>query len=84
MVEWFLMIGGTAGDKEHYDYRGRRKLESWVQYGGANPSSMSLDGDNVARINFNGKDASVASMFLLKFNDEVVSHNLKEHNTLAY
>lgn len=84
MVEWFLMIGGTAGDKEYYNHRGQRKLESWVAYGGAKPSSKALDGTGHTRLNFNGKDASVASMFLLKFGDDVVGHNLKEHTTLVY
>jgi len=42
------------------------------------------DGTNNVRLHFRGADASTASVFLLKFNEYVVRHNLKEVDNLHY
>jgi hypothetical protein len=78
MGEWFNLIGGDARRVQHMDYRGRPKYEKIVQYGKAKASHKMLDGTNNTLIRFAGEDASTASMFILKFMDHVVKHNLKE------
>lgn len=75
---WFLLIGGKAWAEEEWDYRGRRQLLKFVQYGSAKRCHHHKNGTGGVRIHFNGTDASVASMFLIKFMDQVHSHNLKE------
>ena len=42
------------------------------------------DGTNNVRLHFLGKDASTASVFLLKFNELVESHNMKEYDTYVF
>jgi hypothetical protein len=82
MVEWFRMAGQTGEDI--YWTRSGDHTRPWVSYGKAKRSSYTVDGTDCVRINFDGVDASAASMFLLKFMDDVVSHNFKEHDTLQY
>ena len=78
MGEWFNMIGGRATMLKEYDWRGREHTIKQVQYGKAKPSYVTKDGTNLTLIRFDGVDASTASMFLLKFIDQIQSHNLKE------
>jgi hypothetical protein len=78
MGEWFNMIGGQAVKKQFWDYRGREQYTLHVQYGKAKTSYVTKDGTNLTLIRFDGADASVASMFLIKFLDQIQTHNLKE------
>lgn len=79
MVEWFRLIGGGIKENEHYDHRGRRIVKYLVQYGEGKWCHHRADGSNGTRLHFQGEDAAVASMFLIKFLDHVETHNLKEH-----
>lgn len=81
---WFLLIGGRAWAEEEWDYRGRRQLLKFVQYGKAKRCHHHKNGLGGVRIHFDGHDASVASMFLIKFMDQVRSHNLKEMEENVY
>lgn len=78
MGEWFNLIGGSATMTEWYDSKGRKQYTKQVQYGRAKPSHRRLDGSQQTLIRFSGEDASTASMFILKFMDQIVNHNLKE------
>ena len=77
--EWFNMIGGTATQIEWYDSRGRKQYTKQVQYGKAKPSHRMQNGTNQTLIRFDGADASTASMFLIKFLDQIQTHNMKEY-----
>ena len=77
--EWFNLIGGRAWAEQEYDWRGRQVLNKRVQYGKAKPSYHLKDGTNNVLLRFSGEDASTASMFLIKFIDDVVEHNFKEY-----
>lgn len=77
--EWFNMIGGKAWAKQEYDWRGRQILSNHVQYGKAKPSYTLKDGTNNVLLRFNGEDASAASMFLIKFFDQVLEHNFEDY-----
>lgn len=79
MGKWFNMIGGSATAVEWWDSRGRRQLTNQVQYGNAKPSYKMQDGSGAVLIRFNGDDACTASVFLLKFMDQIRSHNMKEY-----
>lgn len=79
MCEWFEMIGGTVTEKAEA-FSGRSyslKVIKQVQYGNAKSSYYRQDGSGTVKINFHGDDASTASMFLLKFSEHIVAHNMK-------
>ena len=88
MGEWFNMIGGTTTKKQYWDHRGREQFTLHVQYGKAKPSHRMQNGTGSESgeyiIRFDGADASTASMFLIKFMDQIISHNLKEAEHYAY
>ena len=89
MCEWFEMIGGTVAETPAVIYSRTQWVQSThpsksmtrktVQYGKAKSSYYRQDGSGYVKINFHGDDASTASMFLLKFMDNVKSHNMKEY-----
>ena len=78
MGEWFNMIGGSATRTKWYDHKGREHYTNQVQYGKAKASYKMQDGTGLTLIRFDGADASTASMFLLKFIDQIQTHNLRE------
>ena len=84
IVDWFELIGGTSKKIKNYDWRGKEYITTVVQYGRAKPSYDRKDGSEQTLIRFAGSDASTASMFLLKFIDQIKSHNMKEHQTYAF
>ena len=89
MCEWFEMIGGAVAETPAVIYSRTQWVQSThpsksmtrktVQYGKAKSSYYRQDGSGNVKINFHGDDASTASMFLLKFMDNVKSHNMKEY-----
>jgi hypothetical protein len=78
MVEWFDMIGGEVSYKSDWDWKGRESTKPLVKYGKGKQSYYRQDGSGGVRLNFHGDDASTASVFLIKFNEHVQQHNLKE------
>jgi hypothetical protein len=78
MGQWFLLQGGEAWATEEFDYRGRRKMIKNVKFGKAKPSYKMKDGSNNYLIRFVGEDATTASLFLLKFFDNIINHNMQE------
>ena len=78
MGEWFNMIGGSATRVRWWDAKGREQFTNQVQYGKAKASHKMQNGTGQNLVRFDGADASVASMFLIKFMDQIISHNLKE------
>jgi len=87
MCEWFSMIGGTVAEVPGPGYGAVRVADlvkqKTVQYGKAKPSYYRQDGTGYVKINFHGSDASTASVFLLKFMDNVVAHNMKQEFDLS-
>lgn len=75
---WFQMQGGEAWATEEYDYRGRKRMMKHVKFGKAKPSYKMQDGTNSYLIRFAGSDASTASVFLLKYYEEIISNNMQE------
>jgi len=82
--EWFNMIGGKAEAVKWWDSKGREHHTNQVQYGKAKASYKMQDGTGFHLVRFDGIDASVASMFLMKFLDQIISHNLKEAEHYVY
>jgi hypothetical protein len=84
IADWFILIGGSARIVKNYDWRGREYTSTIVSYGQAKDSYDRKDGTNCTLIRFTGADASTASMFLLKFIDQVKSHNMKEYQDYVF
>ena len=85
MREWWIMVGGnefttTAG----FTHRGKPIIDNQLVFGKAKPSYQLKDGTNNTILTFDGTDACTASMFIIKFAEYIVSHNMKEYNTYDY
>ena len=78
MVDWFIMVGAEHKVDTYYDYKGHQKNRSFIRLGKGKWCHHRQDGSNGVRLHFHGDDASTVSMFLLKYNDQVVNHNLRE------
>ena len=78
MVEWYSMIGGNVFEDRYYDHRGREVAVSYVSYGKGKRCHHHVNGDGGTRLHFHGDDASVASMFIIKFFDHITRNNLAE------
>jgi hypothetical protein len=78
IVDWFELVGGRKKVDKYYNHRGKEVSTEYVAYGKAKWCHYHQNGNGGIRIHFHGDDASVASMFLLKFMDVVAAHNLKE------
>jgi hypothetical protein len=79
VIDWYETVGGVITESKHYDLRGKEQVTTYVQYGKSKKCYYHHNGEsNAVRLHFLGEDASVASMFLLKFMEHVTDHNLKE------
>lgn len=79
IADWYKLIGGVVTNDDHYNHRGIKVTNIYVQYGRGKRCHYRQDGTRGIRLHFAGEDAAVASMFLIKFMDLVETHNLKEH-----
>ena len=84
IVEWYNLIGGRVHTDTFWDHRGKLQNVKFVSYGKGKWCHHHQNGSGGTRLHFHGDDASVASMFILKFMDIIDSHNLKEVNELHY
>lgn len=84
IVEWFEMIGGQVHTDTFWDHHHNIQNVKYVSYGKGKWCHYHQNGSGGTRLHFHGDDASVASMFILKFMDIIDSHNLKEVNELHY
>jgi hypothetical protein len=76
IVEWFEMIGGRVHTDIFWDHRSNVQNVKYVSYGKGKWCHYHQNGIGT-RLHFLGEDASVASMFLLKFNEHVTNHNMQ-------
>lgn len=77
--DWFVQQGGRAWATEDWDWRGKRVLNKYVKYGRAKPSYVTKDGTGLTLVRFAGEDASTASVFLIKFFDDIIEHNFQDY-----
>ncbi len=78
VVEWYDLVGGTVKYDQYWNSRGKEVKQAYVSYGRGKKCHHHHNGEGGTRLHFMGEDASVASMFILKFNDIIINHNLKE------
>lgn len=77
MIEWYQMSGGHIRVDEVYDWRSNPIKRTFVQLGKSKPCHYLANGSGNVLLHFDGADASIASFFLLKFMDSILSHNLQ-------
>lgn len=80
IIDWYHTIGGEITYDRYWDSRGKEMHTPFVRYGKGKRCHYHHNGvpPGGVRLHFDGEDASVASMFIIKFLDNITNHNLKE------
>lgn len=78
MIDWYKLIEGRVAEDTWINHRGIKIQRDIVQYRNGKKCHYRQDGTGGIRLHFDGQDAAVASMFLLKFFNHVTNHNLEE------
>ena len=82
MVQWFVDVGGSVSTDHQYRTYSyppeREKIIKRVSYGKGKYCYRLQDGTNGVLLHFQGEDAVVASAFMLRFNNYILSHNFPE------
>jgi hypothetical protein len=85
VFEWLRDVGARVWvEGKDYDKRGWLVERPMIQFGNSKPSYYLQDGTGNVMLNFNSGDAGTALAFLLKYNDQIVSHNMKEAEKYVY
>lgn len=85
LFEWLRDVGAYVWiETKGYDRKGKAREEPMVQFGRAKPSYHLQDGSTHVMLNFNSEDATTALTLLMKFNNLVISHNMKEIENYVY
>ena len=86
MKEWWVLVGGIIEEvtSSRTRYRSIPTVTEVLSMNGAKNSHKMQDGTNSFILTFNGTDACIASMFILKFSNYVTAHNMKEYETYVY
>lgn len=77
MVEWYRLVEGKVYQDKWYDMRGKEQFWYYVSYG-KGKRCHHQNGAGGTRLHFHGDDASVASMFIMKFFEHITANNLQE------
>jgi len=87
MVQWFVDVGGAvttdhqmASPRNSFGYGKMQpeKIIKRVSYGRGKYCYRMQDGSQHILLHFQGEDGAVASAFMLRFNESIVSHNFPE------
>jgi hypothetical protein len=78
VIEWYEQIGGNKKVDTFWNSRGKENNIPYVSYGRGKWCHHHQNGYGGSRLHFNGEDANIASMFILKFSNIIINHNLKE------
>jgi len=77
MVEWYRDIGGKVNSRIESGSWGQTFTKNYLAYGNSKWCFIAQDMQS-ARLHFCAEDASVALMFILKFDKHISKHNMKE------
>jgi hypothetical protein len=87
MLQWFVDVGGAVTTDHQMAYPrnsfgyGKMQPEKFVKrvsYGRGKYCYRMQDGSNNILLHFQGEDGMVASAFMLRFNESILSHNFPE------
>lgn len=84
IMMWYVDVGGKIAEDKWYNMRGQEQSIPIVAYGKGRASHKMQNDSGEYLIRFLGEDADVALIFLMKFSDYVISHNLKEQDRYVY
>ena len=76
-LTWWEEIGGLVSYGEYYNGKGQAVRTPYLRYGCGRPSHRSA-GNPEYLIRFRAEDANVALMMLIKWDNLIISHNMKE------
>jgi hypothetical protein len=76
-LDWWQEIGGLVSHSEYYDAKGRTVRLPIIRYGIGRPSHKSA-GNPEFLIRFRAEDANVALMMLMRWDNLIISHNMRE------
>jgi hypothetical protein len=79
IIDWYEHIGGRQKVDTYWNHLGGKHSKVYVAYGRGKWCHHLQNSEGGTRLHFNGEDASIASMFIIKFLDNVTNHNFKEH-----
>ena len=83
MVDWWVMQGANAEEitDQYYGRKGPTTSKYYrIKPPGSKWSHMFNDGSGIHLIHLNEQYASTATLFMLKFPDTVISHNIEVPN----
>jgi hypothetical protein len=87
MLQWFVDVGGAVTTDHQMAYPrnsfgyGKMQPEKFVKrvsYGRGKYCYRMQDGSQNILLHFQGEDGAVASAFILRFNESILSHNFPE------
>ena len=81
MIEWYRLVGGEVTKDTYWDARARQVDTTFVKYG-RGKRSYKYTGSSQVKLHFNGEDASIASLFVLKYLDLIINTNLQKQMEL--
>ena len=84
MINWWKEVGGVMTVEKWWDGKGREHGAPVLQFGNGKPSYKMQTGTGEVIINFNQEDANTALMFIMKFSDDINTHNLREYTDYVY
>ena len=85
IFEWLRDVGGQVWiEEQDYNKRGTFIERPMVQFGQAKPCYYLQDGTGNVMLNFNSQDAGTALALLMKFTEQIISHNMKEAENYVY
>jgi hypothetical protein len=76
-LSWWQEIGGLVSYGSYYDAKGRVVKTPLIRYGHGRMSHKSA-GNPEFLIRFRAEDANVALMMLMKWDNLIISHNMRE------
>jgi hypothetical protein len=86
IFEWCRDVGAKVWvENKPYDRRGIAKEMPMVQFGHSKPCYHLQDGSGSnVMLNFNREDAGTALAFMMKFDNHIISHNMREVEKYVY
>ena len=84
LLEWFTEVGGVITEAEWYDVKGRKQTTPVLKFGNGRPSHKFNNNSGHYLLRFRNEDAGTALALILKFNDLIQSHNMREADNYVY
>lgn len=84
IVNWYKEYGGDVTYFAYYDTRSNEVKRPMVRFRNGKNSYYMQDGHNGVQLDFNSEDAAFALIFLMKFSERILAHNMKDIEQYVY